>query len=114
MRETLRDAGRIMHIKEAIDRIARFLDGVSYEQFQGDSVLYYAIVKNIEIIGEAAYMLTKEFTDAHPEVEWPVIVKMRHVLVHGYYQIDEKEVWQTATRNVPQLKEQIEKILLSL
>ena len=114
MRETLRDAGRIFHIKEAIDRIARFLDGVTYEQFQKDSVLYYAIVKNIEIIGEAAYMLTQEFTESHPEVEWPVIVKMRHVLVHGYYQIDEKEIWQTATRNVPQLKEPIEKILLSL
>ena len=114
MRESLRDIGRIEHIKDAINRIATFLDGVTYEQFQNDPILYYAIVKNIEIIGEAAYMLTQEFTDSHPEVEWPVIVKMRHVLVHGYYRLDEKEIWHTATRNVPQLKEPIEKTLLLL
>ncbi len=111
MREVPRDPERITHIMEAIDRIARFLEGVSYEKFLSDPVLYYAIVKNIEIVGEAAYMLTDTFRDSHNEIEWPMIIRMRHVLVHGYYQLDETEIWHTAIKNIPELRPQIEALL---
>lgn len=74
---------------------------------------FFGFVKHIEIIGEAVYMLTKEFRAAHPEVEWEAIEGMRHVLVHGYYTIRPEQVWQVVEVDVPALKPQIE-VLLSI
>lgn len=114
MREIPRDPERIVHIMDAIERIDKFLQGITYEQFLSDPILYYAIVKNIEIVGEAAYMLTDSFRNSHPCMEWPMIIRMRHVLVHDYYQLDEEEIWHTATRNIPEIRPQIAAILEEL
>lgn len=54
---------------------------------ENDPIIFFGFVKHIEIIGEAVYMLTKEFRETHPEVDWDVIEGIRHVLVHGYYKI---------------------------
>ena len=70
-----------------------------------------AIVKNIEIIGEAAYMLTPIFKDTHPETPWRIIVGMRHFLVHGYYEVDAEEVWNVVDKNLLPLREQLEHYL---
>lgn len=88
MREPVKDPARLEHMIEAIDRINGFVTGKSQDEIKQDSILYYAVVKNIEIIGEAAYMLTTEFRDAHPSTPWKVIIGMRHFLVHGYYEVD--------------------------
>ena len=111
MREPVKDKGRLEHILKAIDNIERFLQNVPRESFRADEVLYYAIVKNIEIIGEAAYMLTPEFREEHTSVDWRSIIAMRHVLVHGYYQLSEQEIWDTAKYNLPPLREQIEALM---
>ncbi len=63
------------------------------EQAGKDSIIYFGFVKQVEIIGEVVYMLTREFRNAHPEVEWEAIEGMRHVLVHGYYEITPDKVW---------------------
>ena len=76
-----------------------------------DPIIYYGFVKHVEIIGEAVFMLSKEFKEAHPEVEWDVIEGMRHVLVHGYYQIDPDQLWETIDKDIPLLKLQIESLL---
>ncbi len=81
---------------------------------QDDPIIFFGFVKHVEIIGEAVYMLTKEFKEAHPEVEWEVIEGMRHVLVHGYYQIKPEQIWQTIEEDIPELKPQIQKIYDSL
>ncbi len=114
MREPVRDKGRLEHILSAIDNIDRFLEGQSFESFSENKMMYYAVVKNVEIIGEAAYMITNEFRDEHTEVEWQSIIGMRHVLVHGYYQISKAEVWDTAKNNLPPLKIQIEQYLFEM
>ncbi len=92
MRENVRDRDRLEHIVEAIDRILAFADGKTKEELEADDLKYYGIVKNIEIIGEATYMLTRAFCVQHPETPWEFIAKMRHVLVHDYYQIEPREV----------------------
>ncbi|MBR6991331.1 MAG: DUF86 domain-containing protein [Bacteroidales bacterium] len=114
MREVIRDSGRLEHILIAIGNVQKFLEGKTFEDLCQDKILYYAVVKNIEIVGEAANNLTKEMQVQHPEVQWKDVISMRHVLVHDYYSIDARTAWQTAQENLPQLKEQIEKILLSL
>ena len=114
MREPVRDKGRLEHILHSIDNIARFTKDYTLDSFVKEDLVYYAVVKNIEIIGEAAYMITKEFQIAHPEIDWQVIIKMRHVLVHGYYQLEKDEIWNAATIDVPSLRPQIEKYIIEL
>jgi len=84
MRERIRDLARLQHILEHIDRAEQFMQGKSLEDLEKDVLLRYAVVKCLEIIGEAAYMLTLEFKENHPQTPWNVIIKMRHVLVHAY------------------------------
>ena len=107
MRERVRDKGRLEHILQAIDKVFEFSNGVKREDFQKDSILYFAIVKNIEIIGEASYMLSLEFKDSHPDTDWQVIIAMRHFLVHCYYQVDPEEVWNVIEQDLQPLKDQI-------
>lgn len=114
MREVIRDSGRLEHILIAIGNVQKFLEGKTFEDLCQNEILFYAVVKNIEIVGEAANNLTKEMQVQHPEVQWKDVISMRHVLVHDYYSIDARTAWQTAQENLPQLKEQIENILLSL
>ena len=108
MREPVRDSARLEHMVDAISRIFDFVDGKTKDEIQNDSILYYAVVKNIEIIGEAAYMLTPEFKDAHPATPWRIIVGMRHFLVHGYSEVDSEEVWNVVDKDLKPLKEQLE------
>lgn len=111
MREPVKDPARLEHMQDAIGRILDFVKGKTKDELQNDSILYYAVVKNIEIIGEAAYMLTPEFKDAHPNTQWKIIVGMRHFLVHGYYEVDAEEVWNVVEKDLQPLKEQIENYL---
>ncbi len=107
MRETVRDRDRLEHIVEAIDRILAFADGKSQDELDGDSLSYYGIVKNIEIIGEAAYKLTHAFCRQHPDTPWKSITRMRHVLVHDYYQIKPSEVWKVIKEDLHPLRKQV-------
>lgn len=76
----------------AIDRVLDFMKDKSFDDLPKDKIEYYGLVKNIEIVGEAAYKLSTQFKDSHTATPWRVIEKMRHVLVHDYYQIDESEI----------------------
>ena len=60
--------------------VAELMEGVSYEQMVTDKRTYYAVMKNIEIVGEAAYMLTNDFKETHPETPWKIVQGMRHIL----------------------------------
>ena len=92
---------------EAITNILDFADGKTKEQMEADKLRYYGIVKNIEIIGEATYKLTRAFCNQHPETPWEFIAKMRHVLVHDYYQIEPREVWKVIRDDLQPLREQV-------
>ena len=110
MRETIKDKGRIEHILSSIDILLENKNCYTFEMINNDSIIFYGFVKHVEIIGEAVYMLTKEFRASHPEVDWEVIEGMRHVLVHGYYKIKPKQLWDTIEYDIPELKPAIEKI----
>lgn len=77
---------------------------MTVDTLDADKVRYYGIVKMTEIIGEAAYKLTNEFVDAHPEVPWKIIRGMRHYLVHEYYQVSKEGMWDTLTNDLPELR----------
>ena len=70
MREPARDKGRVEDILEAADYIKQFTDGVQFPSFLSDKLRYFAVLKNVEIVGEAAYMLSSEFKEAYPDLPW--------------------------------------------
>ena len=107
MREPLRDRERLKHILAAIDRIQRYTSGKTYDDLVADDMMYYAVVKNIEIIGEAANMLTPEFQAEHTETPWKMVKGMRNYIVHEYFQIDDIVVWDVVVNNLSELREQI-------
>ena len=111
MREPLKDKTRLVHILEAIERLEQYAGSLSREELEADVLRYYGIVKNIEIIGEAANMLTSLFKETHPEVEWRPISNMRNFLVHEYFQVDNDTVWAVIHGDIVELKKHILKYL---
>lgn len=107
MRETLRDPLRIKHMLDAIHNVNMYMKGRSEDDLVNNSMLFYAVVKNIEIIGEAAYKLTNDFKESHPDTPWRQIVSMRHILVHGYYQVTADEIFNVYQQDLPILLQQL-------
>ena len=84
---------------------------MSFEDLIADKVVYGGIVYYTMIIGEAAYKLSHDFVAMHPEVAWQDIADMRHHLVHGYYQVDSRIVWDVIQHDLQPLRNQIKKLL---
>lgn len=114
MREKIRDKERLIHIIEAIDNIFEFTEGCSIDDFKSNKMLKFAVIKNLEIIGEASNLITNKTKDTNPQIDWKATIGLRHVLVHGYYQISNLIVWNTITEDLTDFKAQIEKIINSL
>jgi uncharacterized protein with HEPN domain len=111
MRERARDKGRLQDIIDYSDNVAMLIEGHSLETFVADKRTYYSVIKNVEVVGEAAYMLTKAFKKAHPATPWKIVQGMRHVLVHDYAVIDDKELYNTAINDIPVLRMQVKQYL---
>ncbi len=99
------------HIQSAIAQLLTFKEQYTLHDLQSKPLIFYGFVKLVEIIGEAVYMLTKEYREAHPEINWRQIEGMRHVLVHGYYTINPQSLWETIEYDVPELKPIIDRLL---
>lgn len=75
---------------------------------------FHAVVYNIMIIGEAANLLTKEFREEHPQTPWRDIVDMRNVLVHGYFTTSALFIWETYTKDLPLLLDQVKQYITEI
>ena len=111
MREEIKDKDRLLHILESICNITEFMHSKTATDLNNDKLLFFGVVKNIEIIGEAAYMLTPMFKELHKDTPWQDIISMRHVLVHGYYTASPRFIWDTVQNDLQPLKVQIEQYL---
>ena len=111
MREAIRDKERLIHIQNAINVLMSHKDSHTFDEVVSDPIVFYGFVKHIEIIGEAVYMLTKEYRESHDEVNWDDIERMRHVLVHGYYKILPNQLWETIQNDIPELKPIIDSLI---
>jgi len=111
MRERIRDKERLEHMLNAMQVISNGIQTYSIEQIQKEPIVYYGFVKQVEIIGEATYMLTKEFRETHTEVPWNKIEGMRHVLVHGYYAINPQQLLRVIMEDIPALRPFIEQYI---
>lgn len=107
MREVLRDPSRLLHMVDAINNVNHYMDGKTESDLIDNSMLFFAVVKNIEIVGEAAYKLTHEFKESHSDTPWRHIVAMRQILVHGYYQVTASEIFNVYKDDLPVLLAQL-------
>ncbi len=87
----------------ACERIMRYCEELTFEQFRSDEKTFDAVVRNLEVIGEAAKRLPVEIRNRHPEVEWRRIAGLRDVIAHGYFALEPELLWDVVVTNVPQL-----------
>lgn len=104
------DALYIYDILECCKKIEEYISGIDQISFDNNRMMQDAVVRNIEIIGEAAKALSPESRDATSEIEWREIMRMRDKIVHHYFRIDLETVWQTAKTDVPALAEVLQRI----
>ena len=101
---------RIKDIKENVNKIIANTENISEEEFYENDVLYSAVLRWLEIIGEAAKYVTQEIKDKYSEVPWKEMAAMRDVATHDYADLVHRRIWETIVRDIPKLKEEIEKI----
>lgn len=94
----------IENIWESIEKIERYVSGLDHDAFLGDEKTVDSVVRNLEIIGEAANRLPADFKGLHPEIEWQRIVGLRNRIVHGYFGIDLDIIWEILKKELPNFK----------
>lgn len=98
-----RDDDRIAHIIEACEQAAEFTAARTREDLERDRMLQLALVKLVEIVGEAAKAVTDETRARYPDVPWSLAARTRDRLIHHYFEIDLDRLWTTVTENLPAL-----------
>lgn len=100
----------ITDILEAIEKIENYVANFNYQSFIHDEKTADAVVRNLEVIGEAANRLSQEFKSQNSTVEWNKIVGLRHRIVHDYFGIDLDIIWSILEKDLSKLKKSIQKI----
>ncbi len=99
-----KDSVYLSHILEAISDIEQFMVGVSEKEFFGGKEKQYAVLRALEIIGEAAKNLSSDLKSENSQVDWKNIVGMRDKLIHAYFGVNLPLVWMTIKKDIPELK----------
>jgi uncharacterized protein with HEPN domain len=114
MRGKLGDKVRLQHILDAILEIEDYLQNSSFADFMQNSMMRFACIKQMEIIGEAGNHVSDEIKVKFSTIEWAQLVGMRNVFVHEYFGVDSSLVWEIIINDIPDLKEKIVRILGSI
>ena len=105
------DPTRLRHMLEAASKVGEFIAGLSLDAVRSDEMRALAVVRLLEIIGEAANVVSTEFRDANPEIPWPQIVGLRNRLIHGYTDVDWDVLWDIVTNDLPKLIDALQDLL---
>ncbi len=114
MKEPRSERTRLLHMRDVADRILLEHQKLNGQRLADDDFLFLAFERSVEIIGEAAYQLSREFRAAHPEIPWRPIIAMRHVVVHEYDDLDEARIWDVIENHIPALLPQLQAIIDTL
>ena len=104
----------IQDIVDAISKGMGFVEDVKYEDFIHDDKTVFAVIRAIEVIGEAVKNIPDDIKDQYPKIPWRDMAGMRNKLIHAYFGVDIKRVWKTIEDEIPPLKPVFEKMLIDL
>jgi uncharacterized protein with HEPN domain len=104
----------ILDVYNSIEEIEKFVDGFSFDKFQNDKKTIYAVVRAIEIIGEAAKNIPPSIKKKYDKIKWTKLKGMRNRLIHEYFGVNIKVVWKTIKEDIPELKKTILELLKEL
>jgi uncharacterized protein with HEPN domain len=102
----------LRHIIDSIERLNGYLEGVDQEGFLGNDLLQAGVIREMEIIGEAAKQVDEDFRNAHAEIPWKKMAGMRDKLIHDYLGVDIAAVWDTVEKDLPDLKRRLNVIVV--
>jgi uncharacterized protein with HEPN domain len=105
------DTVYLHHILDAIGLISEYTKGMSENEFLANSMVHDAVVRQIEIIGEAAKNVSEEFQGKHPKLPWTKMIGIRNKIIHEYFNVNYSIVWDTIQDDLPILQKSIKKIL---
>lgn len=101
----------LKHILDSINQIEEYLNEVYFEDFIKSKLIQDGVIRQLEIIGEATKHLSLELREKYSNIPWEDIAGMRDKLIHHYFGVDLEAVWDTAAKDLPDLKENVKKIL---
>jgi uncharacterized protein with HEPN domain len=104
---------RVRDILAAVNAVATYTDGMTYEEFVADARTRDAVVRNLMTLGESVRWIPDVILEAHPEVPWRIMRGVRNVVVHEYFGIDDAILWETVRGDLPPLCDPLEAILRS-
>ncbi len=105
------DRIRVLHMRDACASVARFVGQRQRSDLDHDEMLRFALVRAIEIVGEAASRVTGSTRVSHPAIPWREAVAIRNRLIHAYFDVDLDVLWQTATDDLPALEKELNALL---
>ena len=105
------DRVRLQHMVDAANEVLTFIQGRTRAELDNDRMLVLSLVRELEIIGEAASKVSRETRSQNSAIPWQDITGMRNRLIHAYFDVDLDTVWSTVTKNLPVLKAELERIL---
>jgi len=106
-----RDDALLLDMLLAARKVIKFTQNITWEQFQVDEMTQNAVMRMIQIIGEAARKVSPQCQQDHPEIPWQGIIGMRHRLVHEYFRIIPDKVWEVVERDIPELIQNLEPLV---
>lgn len=112
MRDPLKDKSRLQHMLDMALLLESEKSNHSLDIIKKDRVAFFGLSKIVEIIGEAAYKITKEYKAQHPALPWRQIEGMRHILVHGYFSISPDVLWDVIVSDIPTIVPKLKHLLI--
>ncbi len=101
---------RIDDIRESLDKITRYVKNLEYDTWKNDEKTFDAVIRNLEIIGEAAHQIPRHIQEKYPDIPWLQMKGMRNMLIHEYFGVDADILWQTICEDLPDLKNKLREI----
>lgn len=101
----------IEDILEAMGKIKRYIKGLTYETFIKNEIVIDAVIRNLEVIGEASRNIPEQVREKYAEIPWKRMIGLRNIAIHGYFGVDLSIIWEIITRNLPETKPKIASML---